>query len=142
MSAKPEWAGEHGTSYEQIVGSWGYDVLEFETFGSYQGDHLALLRRGEEVGLIVFGYGSCSGCDELESIAPSWWDDDDPGDWRPVIDLSDRLRKSVHWSPSRDDLREWIDATPENHWWSYEDEIARWLNANLATSLRVEDDES
>ena len=137
MSNKPAWASEYVT-YEDIVKSWGWRVLNFETFGSYQGDHLALLERPGQVGLIVFGYGSCSGCDELDAITP--WDyDDEPGDWTPVIDFAAQLRDAVHWEPSRDALRDWIDASPENRWWSYDAEIAAWLNSNLNTSLKRED---
>lgn len=138
MSNKPAWASEY-VSYEDIVKSWGWTVLNFETFGSYQGDHLALLERGAEVGLIVFGYGSCSGCDELESITPYGYDEGEPVDWSPVTNFATQLRESVHWESSRDALRNWIDAHPENHWWSYDDEISGWLNTNLGTSLKREE---
>lgn len=131
---RPEWAGEYGVTYKQIVRSWGYEVVAFEAFGSYQGDYLALLRGPEGVGLIVFGYGSCSGCDELEAINP--WDEED--DWQPVVDFADNLRTRIHWEADDNALAGWVDRHPENHWWSYEDGIARWLNANLKTSLDVE----
>lgn len=125
---QPAWVkGEYGTSYEEIVNSWGYEVLEFETFGQYQGDHLALLRDGDRLGLIVFGYGSCSGCDELQAIEP--WGGGEDDDWTEVIEFAERLRSEVHWSDSRSDLRDWVNQTPENHWWSYDDEVRRWLVA-------------
>lgn len=133
-TSKPAWAGTYGPSYEEIVNSWGYQVEEFETFGSYQGDHLALVKNGAAIGLIVFGYGSCSGCDELEAITPY---SDDEADWSPVIEFAEKLRGDIHWEGDRDQLREWVDATPENHWWSYDDEIAKWLNAELGTSLNA-----
>jgi hypothetical protein len=136
-SNKPAWAGEYGPSYEDIVRSWPYEVLDFETFGSYQGDHLALLKNGDAIGLVVFGYGSCSGCDKLEAITP--WDDDEDSDWQPLIDFAATLRDAIHWEGDRDQLREWIDARPENNWWSYDNEISKWLNANLSTSLKVEE---
>jgi hypothetical protein len=133
MTSKPAWASAYPT-YEEIVDSWGYVVHAFETFGSYQGDHVALIEGEPGVGLIVFGYGSCSGCDELEAIAPYGEDED----WQPVIDFAARLREGVHWEPSRGALRDWVNARPENHWWSCDEEIARWLNATLGTSLKVE----
>ena len=138
MTNKPAWASEYVT-YKDIVKSWGWTIVHFETFGSYQGDHLALLHRGTETGLMVFGYGSCSGCDELQGVTP-WAHDDEPADWSPVINLATRLRDSVHWEPSQDALRRWVDETPENHWWSYNDEIASWLNRTLSTHLNVQED--
>jgi len=138
ITARPDWADGLSASYKDIVESWGYEVLAFETFGSYQGDHLALLRRPDGVGLIVFGYGSCSGCDHLQAITP--WGDDEDDDWQPVIDYAEELRTGVHWESNNDGLAAWVDAHPENHWWSYEDEIARWLNANLGTSLKAGED--
>lgn len=138
MTNKPAWASDY-IGYEDIVKSWGWTVLNFETFGSYQGDHLALLQRGNEIGLVVFGYGSCSGCDVLQAITP-WEHDDEPVDWTPVITFARELSDSVHWEPSRDALRDWIDEHPENHWWSYDDEISSWLNRALATHLNVQED--
>jgi hypothetical protein len=132
VASKPAWITEY-PSYEQIVNSWGWPVEAFETFGSYQGDHLALLQEGQmRFGLIVFGYGSCSGCDWLEDVAP--WDDE--GDWQGVIDLSAKLREDIHWERTRADLTAWVDAHPENNWWCYDAEIATWLNRNLGTHLR------
>lgn len=139
--SKPTWIGDYGPDYETMVRSWGPTVLNFETFGSYQGDHLALLASGDRVGLVVFGYGSCSGCDELEAISPSHWACDDDSctcDWGPVEELSRRLAGSVHWEDSREALAEWVNSSPENHWWSYDEEIANWLDRELGTTL-IED---
>lgn len=130
---KPAWAGEYGVGYEDIVKSWGYEVLAFETFGSYQGDHLALLRGPMGHGLLVMGYGSCSGCDHLQGIAP--WNDSD--DWSPVLDFAAQLHNSIEWRPDAERLRDYIDENPEKSWWSYDDAIARWLDANLGTHLKT-----
>lgn len=70
---KPDWVTEkYGTDYEELVGSWGHEVLSFDTIGSYQGDHLVLLRDGDRYGIVVIGYGSCSGCDALQAVGPRW----------------------------------------------------------------------
>lgn len=122
---KPEWAtSKYGVTYEEIVDSWGWEVEAFETFGSYQGDHLALLRDGESVGLVVFGYGSCSGCDELYASEPL----DEDGDWSEVVALRDSLEDEIVWHPSPRALLDWIDANPQNHWWSYDEEVQQWID--------------
>lgn len=132
-TTKPAWVTcDYGTSYDDLVKSWGYEIVDQEEFGSYQGDLTYLLRDGERYGLLVIGYGSCSGCDELQAIEP--WDDD--GDWTEVVELADRLRDEIHWEDDKDALMAWVDEHPENHWWSYDDQIRAWLNdhgANLTT---------
>lgn len=122
VKSKPDWIVDY-PDYEQIVRSWGWTIAANKTFGMYQGDEVYVLRDGERCGLVVIGYGSCSGCDELDAVAP--WGDD--GDWSEVIALSDRLRSEVHWEPSTDDLRRWIDVNPENDWWQFDSEIRDWI---------------
>lgn len=123
---KPEWVkGAYGVYYEDIVRSWPHEVISFDTTGSYQGDHEALLRDSEgRFGITVFGYGSCSGCDHLEAIAP--WGED--GDWADVVKYSDQLADSVTWFDTPDAAIAWIDekSKPDgNDWWAYDEEVSR-----------------
>lgn len=132
-TTKPAWAtGDYRTSYDDLVKSWGHEIVEQDDFGSYQGDLIYLLRDGDRYGLLVVGYGSCSGCDELRSVDP--WDDE--GDWTAVVALADKLRADVHWEADKDALMAWVSEHPENHWWAYDLDIRRWLNdhgAHLTT---------
>jgi hypothetical protein len=70
----------------------------------------------------------------LQAITPWDWDDGE-SDYSRVVEFAEELRREAHWEPTRESLRDWVDANPENHWWSYEEEIARWLNDNLGTRL-------
>jgi hypothetical protein len=45
----------------------GKKLISFEMFGSYQGDWVAALESGDNIELWKGSYGSCSGCDWLES---------------------------------------------------------------------------
>ena len=132
-TTKPAWVtSDYGTSYEDLVKSWGHEIVDQEEFGSYQGDLIYILRDGDRHGLLVIGYGSCSGCDELEARQP--WDDE--GDWSGVIALADELRQDVHWEADKGALMAWVGAHPESHWWAYDNSIRQWLNghgANLNT---------
>ena len=129
MSAgKPEWAaGEYGVDYGQIVNSWGYEVLDLSMTGSYQGDYEALLRdKDGRYGIVVFGYGSCSGCDALQAVEP--WGDD--GDWTAVIELRDSLARDVRWFDTATDAATWIDTALDSdgsNWWMYDDEVREVL---------------
>lgn len=54
-------------NYEWALEMAGLTVLYFEEYGSYQGNWLAKVKNGEEVGYIFDSYGSCSGCDHFKS---------------------------------------------------------------------------
>lgn len=135
MSAElPDWAkGDNAKSvdYHDMVASWGYTVEHLEYFGDYQGDVVALLTRPNAVGLVVIGYGSCSGCDVLEAVKDEVYYVSDGTDLQPLIDLSESLREDIHWEKSRRVLREWIDANLANHWWRWDREIMEWINTIL-----------
>lgn len=104
-------------SWDGIVSSWPYEVVDFSTFGSYQGDHTVLLRDGDRWGWIVIGYGSCSGCDALEAAADwgdPYWNDD-------VVRLAESAREGVRWG-SATELADYLESNlQENDWYYYED---------------------
>lgn len=129
-TTKPTWiTSDYGTSYDDLVKSWGHEIADRGVFGSYQGDLVYLLRDGRRHGLLVVGYGSCSGCDELQAREP--WDDD--GDWTGVVALAETLQHDIHWEEDAISLMAWVSRHPENHWWAWDDEIKRWLNKRGAT---------
>jgi len=66
-------------SYELALGAAGAEVLEFETFGSYQGDWWAYVRYKNKHGWVTGSFGSCSGCDAFE--AEFGWSDNDKPDY-------------------------------------------------------------
>lgn len=120
---RPEWVkDEWGTDYEELVASWGYDVLDWNVCGSYQGDYVVLLGDGERRGFIVIGYGSCSGCDALEGATP--WSYEEDADWSEVVELSDQLTTEVMWEDSALALADRLEGLDEaNHWWLLDDEV-------------------
>jgi hypothetical protein len=53
-------------SYEKLVQSYGYEIVQSISLGSYQGDIVMIVSDTQgQYGLLVTGYGSCSGCDAL-----------------------------------------------------------------------------
>jgi hypothetical protein len=54
-------------SYEQALEAAGAKVLQFEQFGSYQGEWFALVELNGETGWVNGWYGSCTGCDAFEA---------------------------------------------------------------------------
>lgn len=51
--------------YDELIASFEYEVLGQLDTGSYQGDTQVLLRDGDRYGYLLFGWGSCSGCDAM-----------------------------------------------------------------------------
>lgn len=90
----PEYAG-----YLELVGSFARVLLAVED-NDYQGDSRLLLADTGRVGLLFFGWGSCSGCDALEAAR------DDGVD--AVRALRDELAGQVHWEDGPVDLIRYI----------------------------------
>lgn len=67
-------------SYSSALEAAGATVLQFEQFGSYQGDWFALVSYNGEIGWVNGSYGSCSHCDAFES--EFGWNDDERSDYQ------------------------------------------------------------
>lgn len=76
-------------SYREALVAAGCDVLQFEEFGSYQGEWLALVSHGGFTGIVEGSYGSCSGCDAFE--AEFGWDFESDCDASEKPDYRKRL---------------------------------------------------
>ena len=54
-------------SYPEAMELAGADILEYESFGSYQGDWWAKVKYNNKQGWVHGSYGPCSGCDAFQS---------------------------------------------------------------------------
>lgn len=78
-----------------------YPVIYHRSFGDdHHGDAVMLLDTPEEVGLLVFTYGSCPGCDMLDRC-------DTPED---VVELMTDFAGSIRWFASMGDLIDFVDS--------------------------------
>lgn len=75
-------------SYQPILDSFGKIVLQVND-DDYQGDSRVLYKRNGKYGLLIFGWGSCSGCDALQAC-------DSPEE---VMSLANELRDQIRWLP-------------------------------------------
>jgi hypothetical protein len=105
--------------YDELVRTFA-TITESKTFGSYQGDIAYLLTNEKgEVGWLVVGYGSCSGCDALEAATSSYAG----GGFEEVRKLRDELERDAEWFPDLPALREWVkQRTTESDWYWTETE--------------------
>lgn len=105
-------------SYREIADKIATVMNEWD-IGSYQGDTVFLLADGDRRGLLIQGYGSCSGCDALQAV-------NTPAE---AQDLIDDMVRNVHWEDSPGALARWIDARDWAGQWS-------WYVADARTCLR------
>jgi hypothetical protein len=99
--------------YEPMVNAFGRRVLVAVDVNDYQGDSYRLIADGDEpdqrYGLLIFGWGSCSGCDALQ-----WCDSVEE-----LQELADQLQSSIKWFSDKETLRKYMQ---EHDWegdWSW-----------------------
>lgn len=122
--------------YRDLIDTMGFDVLAEKDFGSYQGDTVVSLRDGERVGILVFGYGSCSGCDEIEGIMSYGKLDNDK--LRDLTALRDKMAGNIMWS-EKGGLRALVDSRDAaNNYWLYNDGEAEYVRAEASRLDKAE----
>ena len=96
-SRDERWGGFFGVyDYNPLVISMGVEVVIQESDNDYQGDTYMLAYDPEQCkyGILVFGWGSCSGCDALQAC----------DSWDEVEKLRDRMYDSIQWFDSMREL--------------------------------------
>lgn len=89
-------------NYYMLIDSFELDELVEVEDNDYQGSSYYLFRNGDKYGILIFGWGSCSGCDTLQGIHDDNWKDST----KLVEDLTefrDELYNSITWR-SRDEM--------------------------------------
>lgn len=105
------------SSYEDLVESFEVETLLMKDIGDYQGDYYFLLRDGDRYGYFIFGYGSCSGCDYLQSCY---------GDIGEITSYRDELWNSIAWK-SRAEMYEYFLAKDEKlEWWGHSSDYVKF----------------
>lgn len=87
---------------EELIGSAGCDVIASTYIGSWSGDVLMVLKNGTGFGLLIVGYGSCSGCDALKSC----------NTFEELFDFREKLFKSIMWK----EYSEFIEYLKNKDW--------------------------
>lgn len=91
--------------YQDLVSTFCDSILVDTECGSYSGDSLLLLKAGERIGLLSFGWGSCSGCDALQGALLYG-----NGDDADVDALRDDLARSVVWKDVAAEMLAYLEA--------------------------------
>lgn len=83
--------------YQPILDLFGNIVFQFND-SDYQGDSFLLYRKDEKYGILIFGWGSCSGCDALQACTS----------FEDVDDLINELKDSIAWFSNKEMLCEYV----------------------------------
>lgn len=126
------------SSYEGIVESWGYEVVDQQGFGDYQGDIVFVLRDGERVGYIVIGYGSCSGCDYLQNILDDLFYKTKEETLEGLRTYRDQLKDDISWFDSWDALHAEVTGTASNgnDWYWFDEDLMHYIKSVSAELAR------
>ena len=104
MKALQQQESHYYYSYSDLVDSMEVATLHSQSFGSYQGDTLAIVHEGNRFGLLEYGWGSCSGCDALESC---------DGNVAELTEMRDRMYNGIQWYDTATELGDYL----QNHDW-------------------------
>lgn len=89
-------------SYQELIERRAnVEIKVEEDEGSYQGDSILLVsdNDSDRYGVLVFGWGSCSGCDAYEA---AWGDED------ALNELGDHLAQQIVWKDSLEEIKEYV----------------------------------
>lgn len=86
---KEGWAWD----YNPLIESFGEILLQVDD-NDYHGDSRALLFKDGSYGILIFGWGSCSGCDSLQACSTH----------EEIAELRDGLESSTKWGSLNETL--------------------------------------
>lgn len=89
--------------YGPLLLSMGHEIMLQVDDDDYQGDSRLLLKDGDKVGYLQFGWGSCSGCDALQACNTIG----------EIEELRDELKSQIRWFDTKADAHKFF----EEHDW-------------------------
>ncbi len=105
--------------YGPMLDSMGYETLLQVDDNDYQGDSRLLLRSGTRYGILIFGWGSCSGCDSLQACETM----------KAVDELRTSLLGDIKWFDSREECARYFDTHDwEGDYSWHAEETKRFIN--------------
>ena len=95
-------------NYQPIINYFGEVLVQVDD-GGYQGDSRVLLRDNEKYGILIFGWGSCSGCDALQACRS----------YQDIDELIGKLANKMKWFDTAEECLRYVenkDWEREWHW--------------------------
>lgn len=88
--------------YQPMLDAFGKIVIQVDD-ADYQGDSRLLYDENGKIGLLIFGWGSCSGCDALQAC----------NTLEEVQELCNELQEDIKWFDNKEQALEYF----KNHDW-------------------------
>ncbi len=98
----------YGGDYQPIIDSFGKVLLQVDD-ADYQGDTRVVLESEGKFGVLIFGWGSCSGCDALQAC----------GSHSDINSLIESLHNDITWFDSLEELKAWSAARDWELQWAW-----------------------
>lgn len=83
--------------YQPMLNEFGEILLQVDE-DDYQGDSFLIYKKDNKYGLLIFGWGSCSGCDALQGC----------NNIDEVQELMNQLYNDIKWFDSLQELKNYI----------------------------------
>jgi len=112
-------------NYQPLLESYGFKIIVQEDENSYQGDSFVLYQHEELFGILIFGWGSCSGCDALQAC----------GSPDEVMELRKELFREIKWFDKIRKLQEYINS--KNRDYSYYGSSSAWDNFKKGVNKEI-----
>lgn len=107
--------------YQPMVEAFGNVVVQVDD-DDYQGDTRVLYDNNGKIGHLVFGWGSCSGCDALQACETL----------DEVQELCNMLENSIIWFDSKAEALKWFETHDwEGSWEWFYDETKKYVNLSI-----------
>lgn len=103
--------------YQPMIAAFGNIAVQVDDH-NYQGDTRVLYDNDGKIGHLIFGWGSCSGCDALQACRTV----------EEVQKLCDELQDDIKWFDTATEALEWFsthDWEGDYSWW--EDETKKYV---------------
>lgn len=94
--------------YNPILEQFGNIIIKVDD-DYYQGDSRVFYEKDGKYGFLIFGFGSCSGCDALQACE----------NIDEVQNLMDSMQNSVKWFESLDEIKNYFKEKDWSLEWSY-----------------------
>lgn len=124
----PDFSNYGASDYNPLLQSYGYDIILQVDDQGYEGDTRVIFRDGNRYGLLIFGWGSCSGCDALQACTTL----------QEVEELRKHLHDKIKWGTAAE-LLEYIENKDWELEWSWGETTKKFLEkAKQILRLAVE----
>lgn len=114
--------------YEPLLRSFGYETLLQVDDDDYQGDSRVLFRDGDRFGILIFGWGSCSGCDQLKACE----------NYKEIDELRDDLHDCIIWGTAAETLDYLRNHDWEGEFCWHAEETRKFVEQAIAMMEKVE----